>query len=303
MRDKTVYEDLYVDSIEPYPEAEIIFSDDVVLELAERFRQHGSMTGFLVVRRNERRTFDLVSGMKLYVVAKAAGIPKVPCLVMNLPEADALAERLREIIRSGQRGFEEALAYHIGMERFRWTIKWIMSEFGRSEGHVSQKLGLVKIYEYEPALLLAREVGQLSDRAVVALRWVLRSRVPEEEKIARVRLLAKRMLNEQWPANMAATMVKACIRAMNVGEPLPPPPDRGGRKRLLQAEIEELERRRDALLAEVTGLEAFARALDPFWAEAQRIQADVHRFLGKLSEVRPPRRDGDEGDAACVPCR
>lgn len=294
MRDGALYEEIYIDLIEPYPEAETLFSDDVVRELAERFRQH-SMTGFLVVRRNDRRTFDLISGMKLFLAAKAVGTRlKVPCLVMNLPEADALAERLREIVRSGQRDYEEALAFRIGMERFGWTIGWIMAEFGRSEGHVSEKLGLVEIYDYEPTLLLAREAGKLSDRAVIALRQVLRSRVPTAERIARVRLLAKRMLTEQWPATMASPMVKACLRAMDKGEPLPLAPDRGGRKRLLQMEIEDLERRRDALLSEVTALKAYARALEPFWVEAQRIQADLERFLDELSEIKPPRRDEDE---------
>lgn len=295
MREKPLYDDIYIDEIEPYPEAKTIFSEDVVRELAERFRQH-SMAGFLVVRRNEKGKFDLISGIKLFLAAKAVGMRlKVPCLVLSLPEPDALAERLREIIRSGQRDGEEALAYHIGMERFGWTISWIMAEFGRSEGHVSEKLGLVEIYEYAPALLLARDAGQLSDRAVIALRQVFRSRVPEAERVARIRLLAKRMLDEQWPATMAAPMVRACLQAMDKGEPLPPAPDRGGRKRLLQAEIEELERRRDALRAEVANLKAFARALAPFWDEAQRIQADIQRFSDRLSGIEPPQR-GEAGE-------
>ncbi|MGE5508228.1 MAG: ParB/RepB/Spo0J family partition protein [Chitinophagales bacterium] len=256
------YTELIIKHIRPYPKAAAFPDDDSLRDLAERIRHHG-FPGFLVVRPNEDGTFGLLAGVRLWRAAQIAGVSLVPCLLRNMPEAEALAERLREIIkeRRSDNAFEEGLLYQVGMEQLGWTTKSIHEQFGRSTGAISEKLGLVTVYGHDPRLIAARAQRRLSDRAVISLRRILDLPLPEAEQVARLRAIAGQMLAEEWPAAIAADMVDACLKALDEGKPFPPAPAPEQRRQKSKSHraalkdcVAELERTADTLEVDLRSL-------------------------------------------------
>ncbi len=106
------------------------FSEETLSQLADSLR-HNGMLQPIVVRKMGDGGYELVAGERRFRAAKLAGWPRIPAIVRNCTDEEAMLLALEENIqRSDLNPMETARAYHR-----------LMSEFGLTQDTVAKRLG------------------------------------------------------------------------------------------------------------------------------------------------------------------
>lgn len=113
-------------------------------ELAASIREHGVVQP--IVLRPKDRKFEIVAGERRWRAAQMAGLQRIPALVKDFSEADAMEIALIENLqREDLNPLEEAEAYRILMEEFRLTQEELGRRLGRSRPQISNTLRLLQL--------------------------------------------------------------------------------------------------------------------------------------------------------------
>lgn len=106
------------------------FSEETLSQLADSLRQNGMLQP-IVVRKMGDGGYELVAGERRFRAAKMAGWPRIPAIVRNCTDEEAMLLALEENIqRNDLNPMETARAYHR-----------LMSEFGLTQDTVAKRLG------------------------------------------------------------------------------------------------------------------------------------------------------------------
>ncbi len=158
---------LPVGSIHPNPmQPRKIFDPDALGELTESIRMYGVLQP-LTVRKAGDGSFELVAGERRLRASRAAGLDKVPCILVNVSEQDSGLLALVENLQRQDLDFiEEAEGLRALTRSYGMSQEEAARCIGLSQSAVANKLRLLRL---SPELLyLLRERG-LSERHARAL--------------------------------------------------------------------------------------------------------------------------------------
>lgn len=144
-------------------------------ELAASIREVGVLEPLLV--RRTAQGYQIVSGERRYRAALEAGLMELPCIVLDVDEAEVLTIALIENLqRQDLSPFEEAEGLRALVDRFDYTHEDVARKLGKSRTSVTEALSLGDI----PAELRAK----LEDAGVMTksiLLEVARIENPDEQ--------------------------------------------------------------------------------------------------------------------------
>lgn len=144
------------------------FAEADLDDLAKSIREKGLLQP-IVVRPISNGEYEIVAGERRWRAAQRAGIHDVPVLVRDLSDGEALEIALIENIqRSDLNPLEEARAYSLLLEQFRYTQQQLADSLGKSRSHIANTLRLLNLPD---AVRAEIEEGRLTAghaRALVA---------------------------------------------------------------------------------------------------------------------------------------
>jgi ParB family chromosome partitioning protein len=134
-----------LDSIDPNPyQPRRTFEDERMAELTESVRKQGLLQPLLVRQVGER--FQLIAGERRWRAAQSAGLERVPVIVRNVDDAEALQLALVENLqREDLNPLEEAEAYQRLIKEFRLTQDEIAQEVGKKRSTIANTLRLLQL--------------------------------------------------------------------------------------------------------------------------------------------------------------
>lgn len=173
---------------------------DALDELVASIREVGVLEPLLV--RRTPQGYQIVSGERRYRAAVEAGLEELPCIVLDVDEAEVLTIALIENLqRQDLSPFEEAEGLRALVDRFEYTHEKVARKLGKSRTSVTEVLSLGDI----PSGLRAK----LEDAGVNAKSILLEvARVEDpQEQAALVDLIVQKGLTRDQ------------IRALRRGDP------------------------------------------------------------------------------------
>lgn len=117
-------------------------TDQGILELASSIKQIGIIEPLIVLKADDE--YILQAGKRRLLAARQAGLPTVPCIVVEVDQTQSFAITLHEnLYRENLNPVDEAYIYQQLRDRHRYSGKEIAAMIGRKEGYVSQRLQII----------------------------------------------------------------------------------------------------------------------------------------------------------------
>ena len=256
--------ELPVESLSPNPfQPRKAFSPEALEELTASIRSSGVLQPIVVRRRGEQ--YEILVGERRWRAARQAGLSRVPVVVREASDAEALELALAEnLLREDLNPLEEAEAYQRLMAEFGWTQDELARRIGKDRSSIANALRLRRLPEVIQADLRAGRLTMGHARALLGL----------STPAAQLRL-REQILAQDW--SVRAT--EAGVRARRRGRP---------RARRRAVEIEALEEELRGALGmrvRVVGTPTRGRIELPF-SSAEELE-QVH---ATLTESRPGRK-------------
>lgn len=123
------------------------FEEDSLKDLAKSIEEKGIIQPLLVQKIAEEK-YAIIAGERRWRAAQIVGLDKVPVIVENYSETEAIEIALIENIqRSDLTAIEEATAYHHLMTNFKYTQDKIAKKVSKSRSHIANLLRLLTLPE------------------------------------------------------------------------------------------------------------------------------------------------------------
>lgn len=123
----------------------VTLNEESLQELAHSIREKGILQPVLV-RRHESGQFELIAGERRFRAAKSLGMQKIPAIVREIPEQEALEIALIENIqREDLNPIEQARAYQRLSDEFGMTQEVIGIKVGKDRVTVANTLRLLQL--------------------------------------------------------------------------------------------------------------------------------------------------------------
>lgn len=163
------------------------FSQESLAELAESIRQHGVLQPLSVRRAGP--AYELIAGERRLRAAQMAGLPEVPCIVMQMDEREScLAAMVENLQRQDLDFVEEAMGISRLMTLGSFSQEQTARLLGKSQSAVANKLRLLR---HSPAVLEALRREGLTERHARALL-----KLPDEpSKLAAIARISSQAMN------------------------------------------------------------------------------------------------------------
>lgn len=141
--------------------------EDGLDELANSIRSSGLLQPILIRPAGER--FQLVAGERRWRAAKKAGLDKVPAVVRDIADAEALELALAEnLLREALNPLEVARAYDQLQREFHLTHEQIAERLGVNRTTVTNTLRLLALPPQVQTLLMEGKISAGHARALLA---------------------------------------------------------------------------------------------------------------------------------------
>ncbi len=169
-------------------------------ELADSIREMGVLQPIIVRAIGEER-YELVAGERRWRAARLAGLQKIPAIITETTEKEALVFALVENLqRTDLNPIEEAQGYKKLMLEFNLTQEEIAQMVGKKQSTIANKLRLLKL----PPLVQEKVIdGTITERHARALL-----RLPSEADILKVlKQIEQRKLNVSQTEDLVNKML------------------------------------------------------------------------------------------------
>jgi ParB family chromosome partitioning protein len=137
------------------------FDHDQLAELAKSIKENGIIQPIILRQAdNARGIYEIIAGERRYRASKIAGLNKVPAIIKNATNAEALEFAIIENVqRTDLSAIEEARGYRQLMNEFSYTQEQISGRIGRSRSHIANILRL---------LSMPKEVQDMVDKGLIS---------------------------------------------------------------------------------------------------------------------------------------
>ena len=161
--------ELLIDEISPNRfQPRKYFDDNKLEELVASIRENGVLQPILVQKSNTG--YELVVGERRWRASKKAGLKKIPALIREVTDAQALELAIIENIhRQDLNPIEEADAYAHLSDEFALTQEMIAKKVGKSRTAVTNTLRLLKLSRNIKEDLISGKISMGHARALLGL--------------------------------------------------------------------------------------------------------------------------------------
>jgi ParB family chromosome partitioning protein len=261
--------ELPIDALAPNPnQPRKGFSEEALDELAQSIKASGILQPIVARRRGER--YEILVGERRWRAAQRAGLARVPVLVRDASDAEALELALVEnLLREDLNPLEEADAYQRLMGEFGWTQDELASRIGKDRSSIANALRLRRLPEVIQADLRAGRLTMGHARALLGL--------PTAAAQLRLR---ERILAQDWSVRATEAGVRQARRA-------------GPRGRRRPAELDALEealRTALGMRVRVVGTPMRGRVELPYGSAAELTAIHTALTAGRPGTSDWPRR-------------
>ena len=137
--------ELPVESLVPNPyQPRKTFAAKALEELAASIRASGVLQPIVVRPRGDR--YEILVGERRWRAAQHAGVARVPAIIRNASDAEALELALVEnLLREDLNPLEEAQAYQRLLAEFGWTQEDLARRIGKDRSSVANALRLLRL--------------------------------------------------------------------------------------------------------------------------------------------------------------
>ena len=137
--------ELPVESLVPNPaQPRKSFSAEALSELAASIRTSGVLQPIIVRPRGDR--YEILVGERRWRAAREAGLGRVPAIVREATDAEAIELALVEnLLRENLNPLEEADAYQRLMAQFGWTQEKLAQRIGKDRASIANVLRLRRL--------------------------------------------------------------------------------------------------------------------------------------------------------------
>ncbi|MDP8314910.1 MAG: ParB/RepB/Spo0J family partition protein [Candidatus Celaenobacter antarcticus] len=133
-------------SFNPYQPRKSI-NKNQLQELADSISENGIIQP-IIVRKTKNDKYELIAGQRRITAAKLAGFTKVPAIVRTAKDQEMLALALVENIqRENLNAVDEAMAYQMFIDEFKYTHEKIADIVGKSRVAITNALRILKLPE------------------------------------------------------------------------------------------------------------------------------------------------------------
>ena len=185
-----------------------VFHDDTLQELAQSIAEHGILQP-LVVRPVADSQYEIIAGERRFRASQIAGLTKIPCVVKNYSDQQALAVALIENLqRSDLNILEVASALQQLVQDFNLTHEKAAQLVGRSRSSVTNILRLLELSQPVKDALYSGEIEMGHARAMLTLS--------ESQQ--------KMLLAETLARKYSVRQIEARVKQLQTTPDLPPLP-------------------------------------------------------------------------------
>ncbi|MBR4932404.1 MAG: ParB/RepB/Spo0J family partition protein, partial [Alphaproteobacteria bacterium] len=138
-----------------------VFSTEALADLVVSIKEKGVLQP-LLVRKNPRQpeTFEIIAGERRFRASKMAGLTKVPVIVKDFSDKEALEVAIIENLqREDLNPLEEAEAYKRLLKEFDYTQDDLSRVLGKSRSHLAN---MMRLLELPPEVKLMLEKKELT---------------------------------------------------------------------------------------------------------------------------------------------
>jgi ParB family chromosome partitioning protein len=170
--DEEKYFECDIDKIQPNKYQPRIYFDEADLkELAESIRHNGIIQPLIVTSSVSDGCYELVAGERRLRASKIAGLDRVPVVVMDIKDEDALLELalIENIQRTDLNPIEEAEAYHKLIQKFGYTQEETAKRVGKNRSTISNMLRLLNLPDFIKQDLVNGTLSEGHARALLRL--------------------------------------------------------------------------------------------------------------------------------------
>lgn len=122
------------------------FNSDALQSLAQSIRESGILQPLTIRRIHNSTYYELVAGERRLRASIMAGLPKIPCLIVNIDyQESALYSLLENLQREDLDFFEEAESLSRLISHFSMTQEQVGKKLGKTQSTLSNKLRLLKL--------------------------------------------------------------------------------------------------------------------------------------------------------------
>ncbi len=184
-----------------------VFHDDTLQELAQSIAEHGILQPLVV--RPVASQYEIIAGERRFRASQIAGLTKIPCVVKNYSDQQALAVALIENLqRSDLNILEVASALQQLVQDFNLTHEKAAQLVGRSRSSVTNILRLLELSQPVKDALYSGEIEMGHARAMLTLS--------ESQQ--------KMLLAETLARKYSVRQIEARVKQLQTTPDLPPLP-------------------------------------------------------------------------------
>ncbi len=137
------------------------FNEEALAELSESIRRNGVMQPIIVRPTSLSSRYEIIAGERRWRAAKLAGLNRVPVIIREIDDKQALELALVENVqRQDLLPLEEAIGYQRLIEEFDYTQEELGGIVGKSRSHVTNLLRL---------LTLPDEIKEMLDKGALTM--------------------------------------------------------------------------------------------------------------------------------------
>jgi ParB family chromosome partitioning protein len=137
----------------------IYFDEQKLDELSQSIKKNGLIQP-IAVRKNNLGGYEIIAGERRWLAAQKAGLHKVPVVILNLKDTEALEVAIIENIqREDLNTIEEAKGYARLVKEFNYDHEKLSEFMGKSRSHISNTLRLLSL---PSEVIIMVEKGELT---------------------------------------------------------------------------------------------------------------------------------------------
>lgn len=137
-----------------------VFTTEALADLVMSIKEKGVLQP-LLVRSNPKQqgSFEIIAGERRFRASKMAGLEKVPVIIKNFSDKDALEVALIENLqREDLNPLEEAQAYKKLLQEFHYTQEDLSRVVGKSRSHLANMMRLLDLPDEIKNMLENKEI-------------------------------------------------------------------------------------------------------------------------------------------------
>ncbi len=165
-----VYQELALDSLSAcLTQPRKYFNEEQLKELASSIQEQGIVQP-LVVRPLGEGRYEIVAGERRYRAARMLNLEKVPVVVRNYTESEAMTIALIENIqREDLNPIEEAEAYALLKEKYKVSQEELAKSLGKSRSALANSMRLLNLPSRMRELVFQKKLSAAHGRTLLAL--------------------------------------------------------------------------------------------------------------------------------------